>query len=89
MALGAKYQTVVRMVMVEGAQLATMGVILGIIGAWFAGDTLAFVLYGVAPRDPVTLICVAFLLALVALAASYFPARRAGRVEPVIALRYE
>ena len=89
MALGAKYQAVVRMVMVEGARLAAIGVALGIIGAWFAGNALAFLLYGVAPRDPVTLITVALILAAVALAASYFPARRAGRVEPVIALRSE
>lgn len=89
MALGAKYHTVVRMVLVDGARMATIGVVLGIIGAWFTGKTLAFLLYGVAPRDPVTLIIVAFILAVVALAASYFPARRAGRVEPVVALRYE
>lgn len=89
MALGAKYHTVVRMVLVDGARMATIGVVLGIIGAWFTGKTLAFLLYGVAPRDPVTLIVVALILGAVALAASYFPARRAGRVEPVVALRYE
>ena len=89
MALGAKYHTVVRMILVEGARVAAIGVVLGIIGAWFAGNALAFLLYGVAPRDPVTLVTVAFVLGAVALAASYFPARRAGRVEPVIALRYE
>ncbi|HEY5085848.1 MAG TPA: hypothetical protein VII66_00690 [Gemmatimonadaceae bacterium] len=71
------------------ARVPAIGVVLGIIGAWFAGKALAFLLYGVAPRDPVTLIAVALILGTVALAASYFPARRAGRVEPVIALRYE
>jgi predicted permease len=89
MALGAKYHTVVRMVLLDGARMAAIGVILGIVGAWFTGKTLAFLLYGVAPRDPVTLIVVALILGAVALAASYFPARRAGRVEPVVALRYE
>lgn len=89
MALGAKYHTVVRMILVEGARVAAIGVVLGIIGAWFAGNALAFLLYGVAPRDSVTLVTVALVLGAVALAASYFPARRAGRVEPVIALRYE
>lgn len=89
MALGAKYHTVVRMILVEGARVAAIGVVLGIVGAWFAGNALAFLLYGVAPRDPVTLVTVALVLGAVALAASYFPARRAGRVEPVIALRYE
>ena len=89
MALGAKYHTVVRMILLEGARVAAIGVVLGIIGAWFAGNALAFLLYGVAPRDPVTLVTVALVLGAVALTASYFPARRAGRVEPVIALRYE
>jgi len=89
MALGAKYHAVVRMVLVDGARMAAIGVMLGLIGAWFTGKALAFLLYGVAPRDPVTLIVVAALLGAVALAASYFPARRAGRVEPVVALRYE
>lgn len=89
MALGAKYHTVVRMVIIDGARMAAIGVMLGIAGAWFTGRTLAFLLYGVTPRDPVTLIVVALALGAVALAASYFPARRAGRVEPVVALRYE
>jgi len=89
MALGAKYHTVVRMVIIDGARMAAIGVMLGIAGAWFTGRTLAFLLYGVTPRDPVTLIVVALALGAVALAASYFPARRAGRVEPIVALRYE
>jgi putative ABC transport system permease protein len=89
MALGAKHHAVIRMILVETARIAVVGVVIGIIGAWFTGKALAFLLYGVAPRDPVTLIIVAMILTAVALAASYFPARRAGRVEPVVALRYE
>ena len=89
MALGAKYHTMVRMILVDGARMAAIGIVLGLAGAWFTGKTLAFLLYGVAPRVPVTLILVALVLGAVALAASYFPARRAGRVEPVVALRYE
>jgi putative ABC transport system permease protein len=88
-ALGAQYHTVVRMVLIDGARIAAIGIVCGIIGAWFAGNALAFLLYGVTPRDPMTLISVALILGVVALAASYFPARRAGRVEPVVALRYE
>jgi ABC-type antimicrobial peptide transport system permease subunit len=89
MALGAKYGTVVRMIIMDGARIAAIGLALGLVGAWFAGTTLAFVLYGIAPRDPVTLISVVVLLGAVAMLASYLPARRAGRVEPVVALRYE
>lgn len=89
MALGAKYHGIVRMVLTDGARVAVIGLVLGLIGSWFAGNALAFLLYGVAPRDPATLVVVAAILGAVALIASYVPARRAGMVEPVVALRYE
>lgn len=89
MALGAGYGRIMGLILADGARVAIIGVVLGLIGAWFAGSALAFLLYGVAPRDPATFAGVALILGAVAIAASYFPARRAGRVDPVTALRYE
>lgn len=89
MALGAGYGRIMGLILADGARVAVIGVVLGLIGAWFAGSALAFLLYGVAPRDPATFAGVALILGAVAIAASYFPARRAGRVDPVTALRYE
>ena len=62
---------------------------LGILGALGVTRYLGSLLYGVRPFDPLTFFAVALLLGLVALAACYFPARRAARVDPMIALRYE
>ncbi len=89
MALGAKPGDVLRMIISQGMTLAALGLAIGIAGALAATRLLASQLYGVSASDPVILLVVAALLALVALFACWIPARRAARVDPLIALRYE
>ena len=89
MALGARPTDVLRFVVRQGVRLSAIGVVLGILGALGLTRYLASLLYGVRPFDPLTFLSVALLLGLVALAACYVPARRATRVDPVVALRYE
>jgi putative ABC transport system permease protein len=89
MALGASSENVRAMVVKEGMSLALVGVVLGIAAAFVLTRLMARLLYGVTPRDPIAMISVAVLLTGVALAATYFPARRASRVDPVVSLRYE
>jgi predicted permease len=89
MALGAQRQDALRLVLSEGMRLTVGGIALGIAGALAVTPMAANMLYGVSPRDPATISCVAVLMLAVALAASYFPARRATRIDPVTALRCE
>ena len=89
MALGARSHDVLRMVLGHGLRLVGIGVVLGLAGALALTRFLAGQLYGVRPTDPLTFIAVTALLAVVALAATYLPARRAARVDPMIALRNE
>jgi putative ABC transport system permease protein len=89
MALGAGPQDVRRMVVKQGMRLALLGVFLGIAAALALTRLMASLLYGVKPWDPAAIVSVAALLSAVALLATYFPARRASRVDPIIALRYE
>jgi putative ABC transport system permease protein len=89
MALGAQTENVRRLAMRHGLTPAFVGVVLGVIGAFFATQLAAGMLYGIAPRDPLTFVGVVALLMLVALGASWLPARRATRVDPMIALRAE
>jgi putative ABC transport system permease protein len=89
MALGAGPQDVRRMVVKQGMRLALIGVFLGIAAALALTKLMASLLYGVKPWDPAAIVSVAALLSAVALLATYFPARRASRVDPMIALRYE
>ena len=88
-ALGASRSDVVRIVVSQGVRLATIGVLLGLIGAFALTRLMASMIYGVSSSDPATFSIVAFLLMCVALAACYIPARRATRVDPIVALRYE
>ncbi|HKD49614.1 MAG TPA: ABC transporter permease [Candidatus Acidoferrum sp.] len=89
MALGARPGNVLRLMVRQGLGLSAVGTILGLLGALGATRYIASLLYGVRPDDPATFAAVALLLALVALAACLIPARRAMRVDPMVALRYE
>jgi predicted permease len=89
MALGAHPREILRLVMHGGAQITSAGVALGVAGALVLTHFLANLLYGVQPKDPFTFVTVAALVSVVALLASYLPARRATKVDPMVALRYE
>jgi predicted permease len=89
MALGAEAHDVQSMVLRQGLVLSGMGVVLGLLAATAATRLMAALLFGVAPIDPLTFSLVAVSLTLVALAASYIPARRASRVDPVEAIRID
>jgi len=89
MALGAEPNDVLRMVVSDGMRLAGIGLLIGIAASYAAVHYLASQLYGVKAKDPITVICVSVGLALVAISACYFPARRATKVDPLEALRYE
>jgi putative ABC transport system permease protein len=89
LALGARPGQVVTAVVRQGLGLAALGVTLGLGCAWASTRLLAGLLFGVTPTDPLTLAAGAALLAGVAVGASYLPARRAARIDPVIALRAE
>ncbi|MHB8617826.1 MAG: ADOP family duplicated permease [Candidatus Acidiferrales bacterium] len=89
MALGAQRKDVLRLVLGEGARLALIGLSIGIVASLFAARWMSSLLFGIEPADPLTFVTVAILLALVALAACWIPARRAMRVDPMVALRYE
>jgi putative ABC transport system permease protein len=89
MALGAAPADVLRMVLRQGLVLALFGVALGLGGAFFATRLMRTLVFGVTTTDPATFIGVTTILVLVAVAACWIPARRATRVDPVVALRYE
>jgi predicted permease len=89
MALGANRADILRMVLRESARIAFIGAGAGIIAGLLVTRAIRSVLYGVSAYDPVSFAGAALALALVALAASYVPARRATRVDPMVALRYE
>jgi predicted permease len=89
MALGAQRRDVMRLVFWEGARMALVGVAAGIAAAFGLTRIMANELFGVTAQDPLTFAAVALVLTLVALLACYLPARRAVRVDPMVALRYE
>jgi putative ABC transport system permease protein len=89
MALGARREDVVKMILLQGARIAAAGVIIGMLAAVSLTRYLEKLLFAVSPGDPGTFAAVAFVLAMVALLACYIPARRTLRVDPIIALRYE
>ena len=88
-ALGAQRRDVLRLIVGHGALLGGVGIAIGLVGALGVTRFLRTMLYGVSPFDPASFVGVAAILTTVALLASYIPARRAARVDPVEALRYE
>jgi putative ABC transport system permease protein len=89
MALGAQRRDVLWLVVREGARFSAIGIILGLAGAFAVTRWLSSELYGVSAVDPLTYAGVAAVMAMVSMLACYLPARRAMRVDPLIALRYE
>jgi putative ABC transport system permease protein len=89
MALGAQKQNVLYMIIKQGVLLTIIGVALGITASYFLTRLMASLLFGVAPTDVVTFVFGAGLLVATALLGTYLPARRATKVDPLVALRYE
>ena len=89
MALGAQAANVRSMILMQMIKFTALGVAIGLAGAFVVARFLASLLFGVGTHDPVTFLGVALVLILVAVLAAYVPARRAMRVDPIVALRYE
>jgi putative ABC transport system permease protein len=88
-ALGAHSRDILRLVLRQGVRLAVVGSILGVTGAFFLRRIMANLLYGLSRNDPVILLTVPFLMIFVVLLACWIPARRATKIDPLVALRYE
>jgi macrolide transport system ATP-binding/permease protein len=89
MALGASPRQILTLLLTQGARLVAAGLLFGLAGAWALTRAMSFMLFGVNPSDPVTYLSVAALLSFITLLACWIPARRAMRVDPMEALRYE
>jgi len=89
LALGARPADVLKLVVGQGMKVASIGILIGLIGAFGLTRLMSSLLFGVSATDPVTFVAIALLLTLIALMANFIPARRATRVSPIIALRYE
>jgi ABC-type antimicrobial peptide transport system permease subunit len=89
MALGAQSRDVLKLVVGQGMLPAFIGLATGVLGAYALTRFMATLLFNVTPTDPLTFVTISVLLVLIALAACYLPARRASKVDPMVALRYE
>jgi ABC-type antimicrobial peptide transport system permease subunit len=89
MALGAQTADVLRLFVMQGMSLVAVGALIGLLGALALTPVMKGLLFGVSATDPLTFAGVALLLALIALTACYLPARRATKVDPLVALRCE
>jgi len=89
MALGAKRGDVLRLILGQGTRMVLIGEVIGIAGALVLAHLITSLLYGVQANDPWVFASVGMVLAVVALLACYIPARRAAKVDPMVALRYE
>ena len=88
-ALGAQPRDVLKLVLGQGMRMSLMGVTFGFVGALAITRVMSSLLYQVRPADPATFVCSALLLTVIALVACWLPARRATKVDPMVALRYE
>ena len=89
MALGASPRQILALLLRQGAQLVAAGLLFGLVGAWTLTRAMSHMLVGVSPSDPLTSLSVAALLSFITLLACWIPARRAMRIDPMVALRYE
>jgi putative ABC transport system permease protein len=89
MALGASRSSVLRMVLGQGLRMTAIGLSLGLALALAVTRAMSSILFGISPTDPATFAAILLLLGTIALLACYLPARRATRVDPMVALRYE
>jgi putative ABC transport system permease protein len=87
MSLGADGGRVQRMILGEGGVLLAIGLVLGVVGAFFAGRVIQGLLFGVAPNDPITFVGVAVMMAAIGIIACWIPALRAARIDPAITMR--
>jgi putative ABC transport system permease protein len=89
MALGARRSDVLKLIVRNGLAMTLLGMVIGLVGAFAVTRLISTLLFGVTPTDKVTFITVSVILIVVALLACYLPARRATKVDPLVALRYE
>jgi ABC-type antimicrobial peptide transport system permease subunit len=89
MALGSEPRDVIRLLVRQGSRLVAIGLVLGVVGALLAGKYLAVALGGIQVADPAVVVGLAAFLGAVALLATYLPARRAARIDPLLAIRAE
>jgi putative ABC transport system permease protein len=89
MALGAQRTDVLKMTVKQGLKLVAVGVVIGVVAAFMLTRVMASLLFGISATDPVTFVSISLILGAVALAASYIPALRATKVDPMVALRYQ
>jgi predicted permease len=89
MALGASPRQILGLLLRQGLQLVAFGLFFGLVGAWALGRAMSHMLVGVSPSDPATYLAVSALLSSITLLACWLPARRAMRIDPMVALRYE